>query len=307
MIIENQTMVTDAVLEAVSRAENARLREILLALVRHLHGFVREVRLTEREFQEAVRLIVAMGQRTTPSHNEVVLMAGSTGVSSLVCLLNNGNNGQTETQANLLGPFWRDDQPLSASGDTLVRSPTPGPGLVVQVSLEDVDGRPVAGAEIDVWHSSPEGLYENQDPSQAEMNLRGRFVSDEAGRFHFRSVKPAGYPIPIDGPVGELVRATRRHNFRPAHLHFMAYRPGFKTLISQVYSPDDAHIDSDVQFGVTRALIGNYMRHEEPSPELGFAAPWYSLDQRFTLEAGEARRPVAPIRAKAAAGLQEGR
>ncbi len=307
MIIENQTMVTDAVLEAVSRTENARLREILLALVRHLHGFVREVRLTEREFQEAVRLIVAMGQRTTPSHNEVVLMAGSMGVSSLVCLLNNGNNGQTETQANLLGPFWRDDQPLSASGDTLVRSPTPGPGLVVQVSLEDVDGRPVAGAEIDVWHSSPEGLYENQDPRQAEMNLRGRFVSDEAGRFHFRSVKPAGYPIPIDGPVGELVRATRRHNFRPAHLHFMVYKPGFKTLISQVYSPDDAHIDSDVQFGVTRALIGNYMRHEEPSPELGFAAPWYSLDQRFTLEAGEARRPVAPIRAKAAAGLQEGR
>ncbi|OIQ68281.1 hydroxyquinol 1,2-dioxygenase [mine drainage metagenome] len=307
MIIENQTMVTDAVLEAVSRTEDPRLREILLALVRHLHGFVREVRLTERELQEAVRLSVAMGQRTTPSHNEVVLMAGSMGVSSLVCLLNNGNNGQTETQANLLGPFWRDDQPLSASGDTLVRSPTPGPGLVVHVSLEDVDGRPVAGAEIDVWHSSPEGLYENQDPKQAEMNLRGRFVSDEAGRFHFRSVKPAGYPIPIDGPVGELVRATRRHNFRPAYLHFMVYKPGFKTLISQVYSPDDAHIDSDVQFGVTRALIGNYIRHDEPSPELGFAAPWYSLDQRFTLEAGEARRPVAPIRSKATAGLQEGR
>ena len=300
MIIENQAMVTDAVVEAVLRVEDARLREILLALVRHLHGFVREVRLTEREFQEAVRLIVAMGQKTTPSHNEVVLMAGSLGVSSLVCLLNNGNNGQTETQANLLGPFWRDDQPLSASGETLVRSPTPGPGLVVRVVLEDADRRPVAGAEIDVWHSSPEGLYENQDPRQAEMNLRGRFISDQAGRFHFRSVKPAGYPVPVDGPVGELVRATRRHNFRPAHLHFMVYKPGFKTLISQVYSPDDEHIDSDVQFGVTRALIGNYIRQDEPSPELGFAAPWYSLDQRFTLEAGEARRPVAPIRAKAA-------
>src|SRR6204780_2213959 len=153
MIIENQAMVTDAVVEAVSPTEDPRLREILLALVRHLHGFVREVRLTEREFQDAVRIIVAMGQKTTPSHNEVVLMAGSLGVSPLVCLLNNGNNGQTETQANMLGPFWREDQPLSKSGDTLVRSPTPGPELVVHVSLEDGNGRPVAGAEVDVWHS----------------------------------------------------------------------------------------------------------------------------------------------------------
>src|SRR5437763_16753024 len=112
MIIENQAMVTDAVLEAVARTADPRLREILLALVRHLHGFVREVRLSEREFQEAVRIIAAMGQKTTPSHNEVVLMAGSLGVSALVCLLNNGDNGQTETQANLLGPFWRDDQPM---------------------------------------------------------------------------------------------------------------------------------------------------------------------------------------------------
>jgi protocatechuate 3,4-dioxygenase beta subunit len=301
MIIENQAMVTDAVLEAVTRAEDPRLREILQALVRHLHGFVREISLTEREFQEAVRIVAAMGQMTTPSHNEVALMAGSLGVSPLVCLLNNGNNGQTETQANMLGPFWRDDQPLSANGDTLVRSPTPGPALLVRVCLEDGNGHPIAGAEIDVWHSSPEGLYENQDSRQAEMNLRGRFVSDDAGRFHFRSVKPAGYPIPVDGPVGELVRATRRHNFRPAHLHFMVYKPGFKTLISQVYSPDDEHIESDVQFGVTRALIGDYVRHDQPSRELAFAAPWYSLDQRFTLEPGEARRPVAPIRAKAPA------
>jgi catechol 1,2-dioxygenase len=239
-----------------------------------------------------------LGHKTTASHNEVMLMAGSLGVSPLVCLLNNGNHGQTETQANMLGPFWRDDQPACASGDSLVRSPTPGPQLLVRVSLEDVSGKPVAGAEIDVWHSSPEGLYENQDSTQAEMNLRGRFVSDSAGRFHFLSVKPAGYPIPVDGPVGELVRATRRHNFRPAHLHFMVFKPGFKTLISQVYSPDDPHIDSDVQFGVTRALIGNYIRHDEASDEFGFAAPWFSLDQRFVLEAGEARRPTAPIRAK---------
>jgi catechol 1,2-dioxygenase len=301
MIIENQAGVTDAVIEAFGRTENPRLREILLALVRHLHGFVREVRLTESEFQQATRIIAALGHKTTPSHNEAVLMAGSLGVSALVCLLNNGDNGQSETQANLLGPFWRDDQPLSQSGDTLLRSPTPGPALLVHTRVSDREGRPVAGAEVDVWHSSPEGLYENQDPSQAEMNLRGRFVTDEGGRFDFRSVKPAGYPIPIDGPVGELVKATGRHHYRPAHLHFMIYKRGFKTMISQIYSPDDEHIDSDVQFGVTRTLIGDYVRHDEPSAEHGFAAPWYSLDQHFVLEPGEARRPVAPIRSKAGA------
>jgi protocatechuate 3,4-dioxygenase beta subunit len=304
MIIENQASVTDAVLEAFSRTADPRLREILVALVRHLHGFVREVRLTEREFQEATRIIAALGQRTTDSHNEVVLMAGSLGVSPLVCLLNNGDNGQTETLASMLGPFWRDDQPLSATGATLVRSTTPGPGLVVDVCVEDGRGQPVEGAEVDVWHSSPEGLYENQDPTQAEMNLRGRFSTDAGGRFRFKSVKPAGYPIPIDGPVGELVKATGRHNYRPAHLHFMIYKPGFKTLISQIYAPDDEHIDSDVQFGVTRALIGNFVVHDKPAPELGFAAPWYSLEQRFVVEPGEARRPRAPIRSKAPASRE---
>ena len=130
------------------------------------------------------------------------------------------------------------------------------------------------------------------------MNLRGRFVTDAEGRFHFRSVLPAGYPIPVDGPVGELVRATRRHDYRPAHLHFMIYKPGFKTLISQIYVPGDKHLESDVQFGVTRALIGNYERHDKSDAGLGFDAPWYSVQQRFTLEQGEARRPRAPIQAK---------
>ena len=145
-----------------------------------------------------------------------------------------------------------------------MRSATPGPGSVDVRVGTDTAGQ-WQGAEVDVWHSSPEGLYENQDPAQAEMNLRGRFTRTPTGRFHFRSVKPAGYPIPIDGPVGELVNATGRHNYRPAHLHFMIYKPGFKTLISQIYSPDDEHLDSDVQFGVTRALIGDYVAAMSPS------------------------------------------
>ena len=196
---------------------------------------------------------------------------------------------------------WREGAPRLANGASLLQAPTPGAALVFKGLVIDRNNRPVAGAEIDVWHSSTVGLYENQDPSQPEMNLRGVFVTDAEGRFGFTSVKPAGYPVPNDGPAGAFLKAQKRHNMRPAHLHFMIYKPGFKTLVSQIYSPDDEHLESDVQFGVTRALIGDYMRHDEPEASLGFDAPWYSLDQRFILETGEAARPSPPIRARAQA------
>jgi catechol 1,2-dioxygenase len=210
--------------------------------------------------------------------------------------LNNGNNGQTETTANLLGPFWRMNSPRTENGGSIVRSPTPGPVIFVNCWLKDQKGNPIEGAEVDVWHSSPEGFYEQQDPKQAPMNLRGKFMTDREGRFSFRSVKPAGYPIPIDGPVGDLLRAAKRHNFRPAHLHFLIFKQGFKTLISQIYSPDDPNLETDSQFGVTRALIGNYVCHEAgsaPAPDV--EGEWYSLDQTFVMEPGEARLPKPPI------------
>src|SRR5215468_9323632 len=295
MIIENEAALTNAVSEAFSRTENARSREILLALVGHLHAFVREVRLSEAEFHEAIRLVAAVGQHTTAWHNEAMLMAGSLGVSALVCLLNNGDNGQSETQANLLGPFWRDEAPPCRSGDSIVRSPTPGPALICGVQVLDGGGQPIGYAEVDVWQSSPDGLYENQDPAQANMNLRGRFITNAEGRFRFRSVKPAGYPVPIDGPVGDLVRATGRHNYRPAHLHFLIFKEGFKTLISQIYVNDDEKLDTDVQFGVTRALMGNYVRHDGPAPADDVKGEWYSLDQTFVMEPGKSRLPKPPI------------
>ena len=297
MIIANQQQVTPAVLEAIARSPDPRFREIISALVCHLHDFCRKVKLTEREFERAIGYVVALGQHTTDSHNEAVLMSGSLGLSTLICLLNNGNNGQTETAANLLGPFWRMNSPRTENGGSIVRSETPGPALFVTARVRDTAGRPIEGAEVDVWHSSPEGFYEQQDPKQARMNLRGKFATDADGAFGFRSVKPAGYPIPIDGPAGDFVRATRRHHYRPAHLHFLIYKPGFKTLISQVYVNDDERLDSDVQFGVTRALIGNYVRHDNgraPAPDV--APPWYSLDYSFPMEPGEARLPRPPIK-----------
>jgi len=295
MLIKRQEDVTDAVVDAFKNAADPRLREILIALVKHLHAFARDVHLTEEEFQAAVQYVVQLGQKTNDTHNEAVLMSGSLGFSTLICLLNNGNKGQTETTANLLGPFWRMNSPRTENGGSIVRSPTPGPALFVNAVVRDQNGAPIAGAEVDVWHSSPEGFYEQQDPKQAPMNLRGKFVTDAQGRFSFRSVKPAGYPIPIDGPVGDLVRATGRHHYRPAHLHFLIFKDGCKTLISQIYVNDDDRLETDVQFGVTRALIGNFVRHDGPAPAGDVTGEWYSLDQTFVMEPGKSRLPKPPI------------
>jgi catechol 1,2-dioxygenase len=288
MIIESQEDVTRAVLAEMHRTPDARTKEILAALVRHLHEFVREVRLTEREFQEAVALVNAIGQKTTPSHNEAMLIAGALGVSNLVCLLNNGLKGTRPTQANNLGPFFREGAPQLENGASLVRSATPGPRLTFRGCVKDVDGKPVAGARVDVWHSSPVGLYENQDATQAEMNLRGKFTTQADGSFSFTSVKPAGYPVPVDGPNGVLLGAQRRHNMRPAHLHFLVEKPGYKTIASQVYDPEDPHLETDSQFGVTRALIGDFVKDGDG----------YRLEFTFVIEPGESRRPKAPITGK---------
>lgn len=303
MIIADQNEVTVAVLEAMEKTPDPRLREIVTLMIKHLHGFIREARLSEEEFHQACNFIVRLGQKSNASHNEVVLMAGSLGVSSLVCLLNNGNKGQTETSASMLGPFWRLESPHTENGGSIVRSSTPGPELFVNGSIVDGEGAPIADAIVDVWQSSPEGLYENQDPNQADMNLRGQFRSGANGKFSFRSVVPAGYPIPVDGPVGDFIRAVKRpHNYRPAHVHFLIYKPGFKTLISQIYVNDDPLLDTDVQFGVTKALIGNYVKHEnEPAPAADVEGPWYSLDYTFAMEKGEAKLPRAPITGKSVA------
>ena len=296
-IIQRQEDLTPAVLAVMERTANPRLREIMVSLVRNLHNFVREVRLTEEEFRDATAILNEMGHRSNDTHNETVLMAGSLGISSLVCLLNNGDHGNTETAQSLLGPFWRLNSPPTPNGGSIVRSDTSGEALFVSARVQDRDSLPIAGADVDIWHASPIGLYENQDPEQAEMNLRGKFATDADGRFWFRSVKMVGYPIPTDGVVGRLLRAQARHPYRPAHLHALIFKEGHKTLISQVYDPNDPNIDTDTQFGVTRALIGDFTRHDEPHPtERDVATPWYSLDYTYTMEPGEARLPRPPIK-----------
>jgi catechol 1,2-dioxygenase len=289
--------VTPAVLEVMERTRDPRLRAIMVALVKHLHSFIVDVRLTEAEFRQATAILNEMGKQTTDTHNEMVLMAGSLGVSALVCLLNNGELGRTATPQNLLGPFWRMNSPRTANGMSIVRSPTPGEDMFVTGHVRTRDGAPIEGAEVDVWHASPTGFYESQDANQADMNLRGKFTTNASGDFWFRTVRMVGYPIPTDTTVGRLLAAQSRHPYRPAHLHALIFKPGFKTLVSQVYDPADPYIDSDVQFGVTEATTGNYVRHDEPHPEdPSVARPWYSLDYAYVMEPGESVLPRPPIK-----------
>lgn len=295
-IIEEQTALTDLVLDAMADTPNQRLKEIMEAFVRHMHTFAREVRLTENEFEIGIDILNRIGQATHDAHNEAILFSDAMGFSTLVCLLNNGQAGATETMSALLGPFWRMNSPRTENGGSIIRSETPGPALFGNCRVIDPQGRPLASVEVDVWQASPVGLYENQDPTQTDMNLRGKFTTEADGRFWFRSVKPAGYPVPTDGPVGELLQAQRRHPYRPAHLHFLAFKPGYKTLVTQVFVDDDEHLESDVVFGVTRHLVGSFRLGEGSPPASDVSGPWYLLNHTFVMEPGEARLPIPPIK-----------
>jgi protocatechuate 3,4-dioxygenase beta subunit len=297
-IIENTDDVTQIVLRAMSGAPTPRLREVMTAFVRHLHAFAREVRLTQDEYDFAIDFLNRIGKATTDIHNEGILFADAVGFSTLVVLMNNGGKGPTETAAALLGPFWRDNSPETPNGGSIVRSPTAGPELFADLRVTDPNGQPIQGVEVDVWQASPAGFYENQDPEQADMNLRGRFYTDENGKFWFRSVKPACYPVPTHGPTGEMLRAQQRHCYRPAHLHFLGFKPGYKTLITQVFVDDDERLESDVVFGVTKDLIGRYLRHNanETPPAPDVKAPWYTLDYSLIMQPGQAKRPIPPIK-----------
>ena len=285
-IVTTPDSVLGIALGAMERTPDPRLREVMASLTRHLHAFVQEVKLSEDEFERALDFIVALGQATGEKKNEVVLAADILGVSTLVALQNN-QDPEGESPAALLGPFWRANAPECACGDSIARSGTPGVPLFVSGTVRDAAGQPLADAVVDVWQASPVGLYENQDPTQENMNLRGRFRTDAEGRYHFRSVRPAGYPVPVDGPCGVLLKAQRRHPNRPAHLHFMVSKPGFKVLVSQVYADDDENLESDPTFGVTRRLIGRYaMQPDGQSATLAYD---------FRLEPGETKFPRPPI------------
>jgi catechol 1,2-dioxygenase len=295
-LIENEASVTEVVNAAFERTENLRLKEIMSAFVKHAHALVREVNLTEEELEYGLRFIAAIGQANTDAHNEAVLAADVLGISTLVSLRNNPmDHGRTSSA--LLGPFWRLNAPDCQCGDSIARSATPGDTLIVSGQVRDIHGQPIAGALLDVWQASPVGLYENQDPEQAEMNLRGKFRADKDGRYHFSTVRPAGYPVPTHGPIGQLLKAQGRHPYRPAHVHFMISAPGHKTLITQVFLDEPDRLANDVVFGVTKTLVANPKKHDHFSPlPPGATLPVLTLEYDFVMEEGEPIFPEPPIK-----------
>ena len=277
------------VLKAMDGTPDARLRRLMASLTTHLHQFVIENAVTEAEFEAAVEFLIGIGQATGPKKNEVILAADLLGVSSLVAVLNNPAAATRESHAALLGPFWRAHAPGCEPGQSIARQSIDAPVLEVQGTVLGVAGQPLAGATVDVWHASPEGLYENQDPAQPEMNLRGRFTTDAAGRYRLRTILPAGYPVPTDGPCGGLLRAQQRSAMRPAHLHFMVSSPGHRVLVTQVFPHDDARLASDPVFGVTAALVGRF------EDALIDGQPGKRLQHDFHLSPGEMVFPKPPI------------
>lgn len=302
-IIDNVASVTSIVKAAMSGTRDARLKEIVDALVDHGHAFLKQVRLTDAEFEQGLAFVREVGQACNARHNEVVLLADVLGFSTLVALLNNADNHvDSNTDANertpgaLLGPFYRGGSPEYESGQCIACEGSPGAPLFVHARVLDTSGCPVPDATVDVWQASPVGLYENQDESQPERNLRGRFRTGADGALSFRSVRPAGYPVPTDGPVGTLLAAQERHPYRPAHLHFAIFAEGHATLVTQVFADDSEHLDTDVVFGVNRRLVGRFEHHGAGTgPHAEQRDAYYTLDFDFILAEGAPTYPTPPI------------
>jgi hydroxyquinol 1,2-dioxygenase len=231
-----------------------RLRELLTGLVRHLHAFVRETGLTQAEWAAAVQFLTEVGRRCDANRQEMILLSDVLGISMLVETVNNRTGG-TVTESTVLGPFHMVDSPARELGDTIALDGRGEPCLVTGTVAGD-DGTALPGAQVDVWQASADGYYDVQQPGiQPERNLRGLFTTDDAGRFRFRTVVPRYYPIPDDGPVGELLRATGRHPYRPAHIHFLVSAPGRRPVTTHLFVADSPYLDSDAVFGVKESLV----------------------------------------------------
>lgn len=246
--------LTLAVLKRLEATPDERLREVMTALVRHLHAFAAEVGLREEEWLAGIRFLTETGQACTATRQEFILLSDTLGLSSLVDDLAHPQAGEA-TESTILGPFYAPDSPLRDDGDTIAEADLGGEPLEVRGRVTGAGGRPLAGAVVDVWQTAPNGLYAVQDPDQPEHNLRGRFRTDDHGRYRLRTVRPVSYPIPDDGPVGRLLRATGRHPWRAAHIHAIVSAPGHRTLTTTIFDADDPYVDSDAVFGVKSSRI----------------------------------------------------
>lgn len=234
---------------------DTRLAEIMRAAVAHLHAFVEEVGLTRDEWFAGVDFLTRVGQMCDGQRQETILLSDTLGVSMLVEMLDHAGAPGT-TEPTVFGPFHVDGAPARPLGASIVDREVPGgEPLTVRGTVRSLDGTPLGGAQLDVWQTAPNGLYDVQDPDQPPMNLRGLFTAADDGTYAFRTVRPVAYPIPGDGPVGEMLHATGRHNWRPAHIHLVVSAPGHQPVITHVFDRESPYLDSDAVFGVRDSLV----------------------------------------------------
>lgn len=290
--------ITAAVVESFADADDPRLKEVMQSLVRHLHAFITEVSLTEEEWRAAIELLTATGHITDDKRQEWILWSDSLGISMLVDALAHPVGGGA-TESTVLGPFYVPGSPLRQAGERLDEMPSGEPAWV-HGRVFSTDGRPLAGAELDVWQNGDNELYAVQDPEAPEDHLRGRFITDADGAYGFVAVRPTPYPIPYDGPVGGMLKATGRHPWRPAHIHMIVRAPGHASVTTHVFDRDSEYIDSDAVFAVKPSLLRSFERRAADDPDRPAAmdpGPWWSLESDFVLSpADEPGEPVDPGR-----------
>lgn len=295
----NETELTAAVIESFEETPDPRVKFLLEELVKSMNGYVSKTGLTFDEWNYAIEFLTKVGQKCTPTRQEFILLSDVFGVSMLVDAVNHRQrDGASET--TVLGPFYVGEHKPMPHG-TDISSKLPGERMFVQGRVTDLKGKPLAGVPVDVWHADDDGFYDSQKPSyEAEgPSSRARFITDADGRFFFRTILPCSYPIPTDGPVGEMILQTRRHPMRPAHVHFLVNAAGFEPLITHVFIGGDKYLDSDVVFGVKDDLIAAIERRTDAVMPDGKPAsePWHLMTYDFRIKpgAGSAPKPMMAV------------
>jgi hydroxyquinol 1,2-dioxygenase len=257
----DQNTITDAVLARQANTEDPRLKRIMTGLVKHLHDFAREVELTEEEWFKGIQFLTRCGHITDDKRQEFILLSDVLGLSMLTVAMNNDKPAGC-TEATVFGPFHVEGAPHFELGADISNGAR-GIPCVVRGTVRGMNGKPVVNAHIDVWQSDEDGLYDVQHAELDQAQARGILNADGEGRYHFRSILAVPYSIPDDGPVGDLLKATGRHPWRPAHLHFLIKADGYETLITHVFRSDDSYLDSDAVFGVRQSLIADWKKQPD--------------------------------------------
>jgi hydroxyquinol 1,2-dioxygenase len=286
MQLVNEDNITDLAVQRWGTAHDPRLAEVLKALVRHLHDFAREVRLTEAEWMAAMQWLTRTGQISDEKREEFILASDVLGLSMLVVQMNHRFD-PAATPATVLGPFHIEGSPELEYGADMSEG-VPGTPLYVHGTVRDLDGKPVGGAVLDVWQADTEGAYEAQLDVD-EARLRAKYTAREDGTYCIRTIAPLGYSVPMDGPVGDLIKRTDISHFRPAHVHFLISEPGHEPLITHLFQEGGQYLDSDVVFGTKQELVVSFTEHEPGrTPDGGESTvPFLDAEYDFVLQPRE--------------------